>query len=330
MIKELERLPNEDSVEYIKRLVYGKLRDGTLKEIKYEDLSELIFGEGNCYNESEVRKRMYGMKHLFEMMDTNTYNIATRILSISDTHVPFQLPIETFKDYVGRVDILQLNGDIVDNQAISKFPKSYRISMMEEMIQGRQYIIDLIEYIKPKKVSINFGNHEMRFQAYLAKNLDSDLLELMPQTALDLIINDGFHHYDKRNKTKVYYEPLNKVFTDIEVEYTGNWYSKIGQTIFAHPIAYSTGIMKTAEKAMYWFRNEGFDFTSLILAHTHRTGEYTIGNTTIYEQGACCDTKSNNYSDGKLYNSQKQGFIYVCQDKDGKLLRDKTQLVVLN
>ena len=69
-------------------------------------------------------------------------------------------------------------------------------------------------------------------------------------------------------------------------------------------------------------------FTSLVMAHTHRTGEYTIGNTVTYEQG--CDTKKNNYSDGKLYNSQKEGFIYICQDSNGKLIKDKTKLVVLN
>jgi hypothetical protein len=66
------------------------------------------------------------------------------------------------------------------------------------------------------------------------------------------------------------------------------------------------------------------------MAHTHRTGEYTIGNTTIYEQGACCDTKKNDYSNGRLYNSQKEGFIYICQDTNGKIIKDKTKLVVLN
>ena len=40
--------------------------------------------------------------------------------------------------------------------------------------------------------------------------------------------------------------------------------------------------------------------------------------------------KSNNYSDGQLYNSQKEGFIYLCQDGKGNTLRDKTELVVLN
>ena len=42
-------------------------------------------------------------------------------------------------------------GIVVDCQALSRFSKQYRISPIEEMIQGRQYLIDLIEYIHPKK-----------------------------------------------------------------------------------------------------------------------------------------------------------------------------------
>lgn len=77
--------------------------------------------------------------------------VATTILSISDLHVPFQLDYELLENY-RNVDILQINGDVVDCQAISKFPKQYRISPMNEMIEGRQYLIDLIKYVNPKKV----------------------------------------------------------------------------------------------------------------------------------------------------------------------------------
>ena len=81
---------------------------------------------------------------------------------------------------------------------------------------------------------------------------------------------------------------------------------------------------------MLWFRNEGYSFVNLVMAHTHRSGMYSIGNTIVYEQGAFCDTKSNNYSDGQLYNSQKEGFIYLCQDGKGNTIREKTELILLN
>ena len=256
--------------------------------------------------------------------------VATRILSISDTHVPFELPLEKLSAYRNRVDILQLNGDICDCQAISRFNKVYRISPMEEIINARKYIIDMIEYLQPKKVVITYGNHDLRFQNYIAKNVDSEILELMPKTSLELIFVDGFNHYNKREGTKIWYEPIQNVFPNVEIDYTDKWWVQIGDTIFAHPSAFSSGVLKTAEKAMYFFRNEGLIFKELVMAHTHRVGEYYIGNTRIIEQGAFCDVAKNNYTDGQLYNSQKEGFVYLCQDVCGSTIRDKTELVALN
>ena len=320
---EYKRLENESAFEY-------KLRLAKLKLIEKVDIEwlEIVEALGLDCSADHLRKVSYGLIEYDNYLKDN--GVATRILSISDTHIPFQLPVETFKDYIGKADILQLNGDIVDMQSISKFPKTYRISVMEEIILGRQYIIDLIEYLKPKKVVVNYGNHDIRFQNYLSKHLDSDLLELMPQTALDLIFIDGFNHYDKRSRTKTWYESLSKVLIDVEINYTNNWFCQIGETIFCHPSAFSSGILKTAEKAMHFFRNEGYIFKSLVMAHTHRIGEFVIGNTTIFEQGTCSDVAKQYYSDGKLTNSQKEGFIYLCQDDNGNVIKDKTRLVTLN
>ena len=320
----MQKKDSESKFEYKLRLCLAKLNKEI--DLDWTEIAELL---GEDVSSDHLRKTAYGIKEYYDYIHNNS-GIATRVLSISDTHIPYNLPLDIFSDYVGKVDILQLNGDILDCQSISKFPKTYRVSMIEEMVQARQYIIDLIEYLKPKKVVINYGNHEMRFQAYLSRNLDDDMLELMPQTALDLICIDGFNHYDKKNKTKTWYEPLVNVFEDVEIVYTGNWHCQIGDTIFCHPSAFSSGIMKTAEKAMLWFRNEGYIFKTLVMSHTHRLGEYCIGNTVLYEQGTCSDVKKQNYLDGKLINSQKQGFLYLCQDEEGNTIREKTHLVKID
>lgn len=49
-------------------IVIGKLVDCTIDD-DYEELSERLFGEGNCFNSSEVRKRMYGMKAIIEAIE---------------------------------------------------------------------------------------------------------------------------------------------------------------------------------------------------------------------------------------------------------------------
>lgn len=327
-MQEFKRKTDESYDDYRVRLFENK---DTYK-INCQQIADLLnFESGNNFNESTYRKFYAAFNEGRKYEQKKNFNgVCNRILSLSDFHVPFQLPIETFSEYVEKVDVLQINGDVLDCQSLSKFSKVYRISQMEEIIGGRQYLIDLIEFINPKEVVITFGNHDLRLQNYLSKNLDTDLLELMPQTALELIFVDGFNHYDKRSKSKIWYEPLNKVFSKVKVDYTSNWFCQIGETIFCHPLAFNSGILKTSERAMQWFRNEGYIFTSLVMAHTHRIGEYIIGNTTTYEQGCCCDVKSNSYIDGRLVNSQKEGFLYICQDKDGKIIKDKTKQIVLN
>ena len=325
---EFNRLPDETYQDYFVRLFENK----ALYKLDCNKIAELLNHEnGQNYGESCYRKewQSFNRGRLYER-ELIERGVKTRILCISDLHFPFAKPIETFCNYVGRVDILLLNGDILDCAAISKFTKMYRTSPIEEMIGARQYLIDLIEYIQPKQVLATYGNHDSRLGAYLAKNLDTDIQELLPETALDYLFVDGFTHYDRKLRTKTHYDSICEVFEDIKIEYVSNWHCQVGDVIFCHPRAFTSNPMKTAEKAMYFFRNEGKQFKALVMAHTHRTGEYKIGNTKIYEQGAACETDKMNYNDGMLINSQKQGFAYICLDKDGNNMEDKTKVITLN
>lgn len=333
MPADVKRLPDESFDDFFVRLFETKHETG----LNCEQIAELLNAEspdGVQYGECNWRKKFKDFQR-GRMYERNKLEcgVATRILCLSDLHVPFQKPIETFREYAnGVVDVLVINGDVCDFAAISKFPKVYRGSPIQEIVHARQYLIELIEYIHPKRVLITYGNHDARFQNYLAKSLDSDILELMPQTELDLIVNDGFHHYSSELRTNVWYDPLVDVFdeSDIKVEYTGNWYAQIGGVIFCHPLAFSGSIMKTSEKAVWFFRNEGMIFEALVMAHTHRTGNYVIGNTIMYEQGACCETSKMSYSDGKLTLGQREGFLYLCLDRDGHVMREQSKLVYLN
>ena len=283
----------------------------------------------NCHYD-HLRKVAYGYIEYDNYLKDDE-NVANRILTISDLHVPYQLPIETFSDYINRIDILVLNGDLFDMQSISKFPKIYRVSPMEEIIIGREYLIELIAFINPKKVVINYGNHDYRFQSYLTRNLDADLLELLPETPIELVFIDGFKHYDKKLKAKIEYEPIADIFDDINFIYSYDWKCKIGKTWFVHPVAYSSGALKTTEKAMdYFHRIDKELFDSVIMAHTHSVAYEKIGYINLYEQGACCDVSQMTYNDSKMARPQKKGFMYICQDKDGNLIESKTKQIRLN
>lgn len=321
---ELGRQQNESLFEWKFRLCKAKLE----KEIDL-DWQEIVDLLGLNVSADHLRKTAYGMLEYHEYL--HNYNgVATTILSISDLHVPFQLDKEILSDFIGKIDVLQINGDVVDCQALSKWSRQYRISPIEEIIKGRQYLIDLIEYLKPKSVVCNYGNHDKRFSSYLAKNLDTDLLELLPDTSLDLIFEDGFTHYDKRTKAKVEYSPIAKIFDNVEIKYVKDWKVKIGRTWFVHPIAYKQNVLGTAEKAKIYLQDcdeDGFD--CVVCAHTHNIGDSKRGYVRMIEQGAFCDVNSVVYADGKLARPQKQGFVIVCQDENGKIINDKTKLYMI-
>lgn len=66
-------IPITDMASYkeMRDIVIGKLVDHTIDE-DYEELSERLFGTGNCFSASEVRKRMYGMKSIIEAIERDT------------------------------------------------------------------------------------------------------------------------------------------------------------------------------------------------------------------------------------------------------------------
>lgn len=67
----------------MRNIVLGKLVDRTIDD-DYEELSERLFGEGNCYNSSEVRKRMYGMKAIIDAIDRDKEDVITSSDILSD------------------------------------------------------------------------------------------------------------------------------------------------------------------------------------------------------------------------------------------------------
>lgn len=280
--------------------------------------------KGECAYRKEYRAFKRGREYERSLQERG---VSTKILAISDLHVPYELPIETFADYRG-VDVLVINGDIEDCQSISKFLKSYRVPLAEEMVRTRTYLINLITYINPGKVVITRGNHEDRLLTYMSNKLDPDVVVLMPDSPVDLIVRTGFRFVDRKNHIETFYEPLCEVM-DVPVEYDGNWWCQIGRTIFAHPKTFSSSMLKTTEKAQDYFLRCGLNFDSIVLAHTHKLGQYVQGHINLYEQGCCCRTEELNYSDGMLSNPQQKGFILVCQDENGNIMPANTKLIQL-
>lgn len=319
------KLENEDNLAWQIRCCLAKRRKQT--DMDWIEIRDML---GLDITPDQLRKQAVGIE-LYDNYIHNNSMIDNRILSISDLHIPFNLPIDIYKPYIGIVDTLVLNGDIEDCQSCSKFSKKYRIDVDKEMVMTRDFIIELINMISPKKVVIVKGNHEHRMGRYLSDKLNEDLMSIMPDSPMDLIINDGFKVRDRVNKTETWYSSISDVFKEknIEISYTGEWWCKIGHTIFAHPLSYSTGMLKTTEKAVNYFLREDRDFNAIVLGHTHKLGSYIQGNIKMYEQGCCCDLNKLDYNNGYLTLPAQNGFIYICQDINGDIIPEMVNIVEL-
>ena len=316
----------ENRYDKIKRIVESKLVDRIDKD--YTELSEEAFGK--AYSSDVARRMFYGAKKVIDAIEEDKGRVnedETRILCISDMHIPFNRDIKEFFKYKGKVDTLVLNGDIIDNYSMSNFTKMYRLSLVEELIRARELLIELIEEIEPKKVTVVTGNHEIRLGKKIADKIGSDLLDLMPRDALAFLFDTGFNYYDRIKKCKTVYTPIDEE-VDCEVNYVGNFWTKEGKTIFVHPQAFRGTTLGTVGKAYDYFTAIGEDFQSIIMAHTHKLGMYVMNDKYLYEQGTCANLNHMDYQDLKLpKSSQVNGYMYIIQDKDGNLIYDKTKLI---
>lgn len=123
------------SYDRLRHLVDGKLVTRTLPD-SFEDISEEIFGEGNAYSSSEVRKRMYGMKRLFEVIDNEgllvhkinakdpVYNQAKRIQHEKKILKDRESILDAKLSHAGKLEAL---GDRLFEAAITLTPKLHTI-----------------------------------------------------------------------------------------------------------------------------------------------------------------------------------------------------------
>lgn len=287
------------------------------------DFKSILINEG--YKEANRYKDTSSLSRGIRAKLTKPTNY-TRILSLSDQHYPFIIPnyYDVIKPFANKVEVLIFNGDEEDCQAISHFRKKYRKPFVPEMIGTREMICKTIDLIKPKQTLFVRGNHNSRFINYMSDKVHDDILELMPNSNLDLIINDGFYRYNKEENTKTYYEPLVNKYGD-KVNYNGSWYVIVGKTIFAHPQAYKKAHLATPEAVMRYFQDQRVDFDCVVMPHTHKIGFAPQGNVMLYEQGCLCQPME--YAEARLHSPQQNGFMYVVQDEKGNHIYEKSQLI---
>ena len=74
-MNELTRKPDESILAHHKRLVFGKLVDGTLADMDYSELSPYVYDKE--YSADVARRMMYGSKRTLELMDSSAESMIT-------------------------------------------------------------------------------------------------------------------------------------------------------------------------------------------------------------------------------------------------------------
>lgn len=79
---ELKRRPNETPFDYHKRLVFGKLKDKTLSDVDYTELSKLVYGKE--YSSDVARRMFYGSRDTLELLEEAKIEAAISDTTASD------------------------------------------------------------------------------------------------------------------------------------------------------------------------------------------------------------------------------------------------------
>ena len=143
IIIDLHRLENETDFEWKLRCCLAKKRKET--DMDWIEIRDML---GLNITPDQLRKQAVGYEE-YDNYIHNCEGASERILCVSDVHIPFNLPIDIFASYKGIVDTLIVNGDLLDCFSCSAFPKKFKVNLDEELVLGRQYIINLINLTTP-------------------------------------------------------------------------------------------------------------------------------------------------------------------------------------
>ncbi len=243
----------------------------------------------------------------------------TKVLSLSDFHVPFDNSevIEHALANHNDADILVVNGDLLELYAVSKWPKYKDIMLQWEYHIAFEWVKLFSEVFK--EVYLVLGNHEHRLKSYFSSTIDPVVSFLVDDDILSKL-SEG---YDFEGDKLVKKHAFNNVHYQSGLL---NWYTKIGKCIFAHPRMFSSIPMRTGIKAAEYFTGKE-DFQAIVIGHTHKLGEIIWRDKLIIEQGCCC-VPMDYEADGKLkYLPQAFGYAVVYMDKEGNVDFDKSKTV---
>jgi len=245
-----------------------------------------------------------------------------KILVLADLHIPFDR-YDVIKWIIDNeeADILVLNGDILDLFSLAYFMKERDIHIKEEIDRG----LDLIDILskKFKTVIMTRGNHEYRFNRYLAGQLDPSVYNLFQTEILAFMAKGGYQDNDTFHQR---YHWNNVSFPGGKEPF----WVQIGGTVIIHPMEFSKIPMRTSTGIVGpWAIDRGINFDLCITGHTHQWGSIVDGGRMYWEPGCLCWPLDYEKQGKCKYKVQKLGYAVVAQDKKGRFVFNESRNVYL-
>ena len=234
-----------------------------------------------------------------------------KVLVISDLHIPYHRNdvLDIVRKHKDEVNLIVLNGDIIDCKPISKYVELGRGTLIDEMAACHTALKQIDDITPDIKKVMTLGNHEVRMAKYMASK-PSELNKLHTDNILKEIV-DGFKKVDHEKGQVIYFDSLENY------EVLDNWYYQYNGMICCHPISFSKIPARTAYNAVEYFVRNGFNFDTCLVAHTHHYGScFNLGKYCV-ETGCLCQPMDY-AATGKLnYVPQTCGY-HLAVFKDGK------------
>lgn len=237
----------------------------------------------------------------------------TKVLSISDLHIPFfyEDVIDDALDRHADADIVVLNGDILEVDTASRFPRHKTVLLKYEYKLALELIVRLAKRF-PKVVLVK-GNHEARLDRYFQDRIEPGL-NMMVEGDILWRLSEGYG-FDEAGNFQRHFD-LPNVSYDRGLT---NWFVQIGQAIFCHPWRTSSVSIKSVELAQQWFMERGYSYQAIVMGHTHRLGSAVTAGKLLIEQGCTCVPLDYAARADIKYRPTSFGYAVVVMDEHGNV-----------
>lgn len=236
-----------------------------------------------------------------------------KILSLSDLHSPFINFTACNKALLDNqdADLLILNGDVYDANAMSHFDKIKDVDFEAELLKVEK-LLNVVTEMYECVIWVG-GNHDMnRFEKFVAKNCG------------------GMKNFFLKNANPMEY--LAKKYSNVIIV-PHNWV-EIGDVIFGHPEEFSSTEMKTVVNVNERFQSikhlmPNPDYRGIVIGHTHQVGSLIKNDKLLIEQGSMCHLYDYKFQKPSK-NKWQLGYAVVNFDDNMKIIFNETNFKIID